>query len=59
MASKSTKMIRVRLPIEVINIIERRAKKYPGEMTVSGYVRMTMEYMVLRKHDKTRGTLTT
>jgi hypothetical protein len=56
--AKSTAMVRVRLPIEVLNIIERRAEKYPGEMTVSGYIRMTLEYMVLRKHTKTR-TLTT
>jgi hypothetical protein len=56
--SKSTTMVRVRLPNEVLNIIERRVENYPGEMTVSGYIRMTLEYMVLRKHVKTR-TLTT
>lgn len=52
--SKSTTMVRVRLPNEVLNAIERKVKKYPGEMTVSGYIRMTLEYMVMRKHVKTR-----
>jgi hypothetical protein len=55
MASKSTTMVRVRLPNNVLDIIKRRADKYPGEMTVSGYIRMTLEYMVLRKHERTRG----
>ena len=58
--AKSTRMVRVRLPVTVLDAIERKVKKYPGEMTISGYIRMILEYMVMRKHVKTRGkTLTT
>lgn len=55
MSSKSTGVISVRLRKETIDAIQRRAENYPGEMTVSGYIRMTLEYMVHRKHKKTRG----
>jgi hypothetical protein len=53
--SKKTKVIGVRMLVEDVGILERRARLYPGEMTASGYIRMTMEYILRRKHIKTRG----
>ena len=53
--SKKTKVIGVRLPVEMVKKLEKRAENYPGEMTVSGYIRMRMEYDVTRKHIRHSG----
>jgi len=50
-----TVMVRVRLPVEIVAIINRRAKKYPGEMSLSRYISDRITYDVTRKHVRHSG----
>jgi len=55
MGSKLTRVRRIRFPVELIEVIDRRVDKYPGEMNFNAYVVMQLRYILLRKHRKTRG----
>lgn len=51
MPSKLRIPVTIRVRRDVLAIIENRVEKYPGEMTVSRYINMRLEYDILRKHN--------
>jgi len=51
MPSKSTTPVTIRLSNDVLEVIDRRVKKYPGAMTRSFYIALRLEYDIRRKHN--------